>query len=451
MHGQRGFYGRGIGLFVLGVVVGGLAMGGLHSHSKEVAFEDEGLDTTEGMDEVMPTSFSVMDRNGCVCRSCEEALAVAHDRLVGLEDRIESCEKEATAREEEEFRRQDGLREDDTTENKEEEEEEGGSSSNVHDVTRSDSMKMMKKKKKKKKKGGIQRGGKEKEEEVYEFAAEPIEVFVGIQSGVTSSGMEKTDYDYADRRSTIRHTWLRTKDAAFQKKLADHGIVVKFVMGHALDEASEEALVRESRMHGDLLRLDLSETYANLAEKSHAFFKVVMSLYDPTYIVKVDDDVYFKLSRLPSIVQHWTSIGADYIGCMKTGEIQMDPKFKWFEPQHTLLGDASYFAHTWGSVYVLSGAAAQAMLEINKEHLRFFANEDVTVGAWMLALDMKHYDDRRLCLSACGHAGVAVMDMPHPGLKHVHKRMLELDSTPECREDDFDQDIQVIMPFMNFP
>eukprot|EP00889_Picochlorum_renovo_P003063 jgi/Picre1/30093/NNA_005462.t1 len=122
MHGQRGFYGRGIGLFVLGVIVGGLAMGGLHSHSKEVAFEDEGLDTTKGMDEVMPTSFSVMDRNGCVCRSCEEALAVAHDRLVGLEDRIDSCEKEATAREEEEFRRQDGLREDDTAENKEEEE-----------------------------------------------------------------------------------------------------------------------------------------------------------------------------------------------------------------------------------------------------------------------------------------------------------------------------------------
>ena len=451
MHGQRG-----IGIFVLGVLVGGLlcglAMRGLHSHSKEMAFEDDGVDVVDnGTDEVMPTSFSVMDRNGCVCRSCEEALAVAHDRLVGLEDRINSCEKEATAREEEEFRRQDGLRED--TEDTEDTEEGG---SDVHDesadATRSDSMKARKKKKKvapkvlnEGKKGGIQGA-----EEAYEFAAEPIEVFVGIQSGVTSSGMEKTDYDYADRRSTIRDTWLRTKDEAFQKKLADHGIVVKFVMGHALDEASEEALVRESRIHGDLLRLDLKESYDNLAEKSHAFFKAVMASYDPSYIIKVDDDVYFKLSRLPSIVQHWTSIGADYIGCMKTGEIQMDPKFKWFEPQHTLLGDASYFAHTWGSVYVLSGAAAQAMLEINKEHLRFFANEDVTVGAWMLALDMKHYDDRRLCLSACGTAGIAVMDMPHPGLKHVHKRMLELDSTPECREDDFDQDIQVIMPFMNF-
>ena len=458
MRGQRGC--RGIGMFVLGVVVGAILVGMLmHSGSKEVPFEDDG-DIGGGMeDEVMPTSFSVMDANGCVCRSCEEALAVAHDRMVGLEDRISSCEKEATARDEEEFRREDDEGEE-TTDDRGGIDNERDDDGDRHTTHKDDSdkddddydeanqkvdddMEKTTKKKKKKTKGEV-------EEDVFEFAVEPIEVFVGIQSGVTLRGMEKTDYDYTDRRSLIRDTWLRAKDSAFQKKLSDHGIVVKFVMGHALDDKSEQALVRESRIHGDLLRLELHETYANLAEKSHAFFKAVMSLYDPNYIIKVDDDVYFKLSRLPSVVKHWDSIDADYVGCMKTGDIQMDPKYKWFEPQHTLLGDASYFAHSWGSVYVLSRIAAQAMLEIKKENLRFFANEDVTVGAWMLALDMKHYDDRRLCLPACGRAGIAVMDIPHPGLEHVRERMLELDSTPECREDDFGQDIQVVMPFMNF-
>lgn len=35
-----------------------------------------------------------------------------------------------------------------------------------------------------------------------------------------------------------------------------------------------------------------------------------------------------------------------------------DKKYRWYEPQHALLGSKSYFAHTWGSAYVLSGETA---------------------------------------------------------------------------------------------
>ena len=38
---------------------------------------------------------------------------------------------------------------------------------------------------------------------------------------------------------------------------------------------------------------------------------------------------------------------ADYIGCMKTGPVIKSPKYRWYEPQHTLIG-AEYFAHAWG-------------------------------------------------------------------------------------------------------
>lgn len=38
---------------------------------------------------------------------------------------------------------------------------------------------------------------------------------------------------------------------------------------------------------------------------------------------------------------------ADYIGCMKTGPVMKSNKYRWFEPQHMLIG-AEYFAHAWG-------------------------------------------------------------------------------------------------------
>ena len=36
--------------------------------------------------------------------------------------------------------------------------------------------------------------------------------------------------------------------------------------------------------------------------------RLVIKLYDAEYIVKVDDDVYFRLDRLPSTVLQWSSM-----------------------------------------------------------------------------------------------------------------------------------------------
>jgi hypothetical protein len=35
------------------------------------------------------------------------------------------------------------------------------------------------------------------------------------------------------------------------------------------------------------------------------------------------------------------------------------------------------------------------------DHLRLLANEDTSVGLWMLAADVKHFEDMRLCSPAC--------------------------------------------------
>lgn len=50
------------------------------------------------------------------------------------------------------------------------------------------------------------------------------------------------------------------------------------------------------------------------------------------------------------------------------------PEWRWYEPQHAVLGSKEYFTHAWGSIYVLSGSAASSIAQTASK-LRYFANE----------------------------------------------------------------------------
>ena len=59
---------------------------------------------------------------------------------------------------------------------------------------------------------------------------------------------------------------------------------------------------------------------------------------------------------------------------------------------------------------------------------------DVTVGGWMLAMNVTHLDDRRMCEESCGPATVAVYDIPHcAGLCDAPKSLPLLYASPACR------------------
>ena len=60
---------------------------------------------------------------------------------------------------------------------------------------------------------------------------------------------------------------------------------------------------------------------------------------------------------------------------MKTGQIIKSQRWRWYEPQHVLLGGGSYFTHAWGPAYVLSGRVAADLAAMRPGSLRHFANE----------------------------------------------------------------------------
>ncbi|KAK2077461.1 hypothetical protein QBZ16_004306 [Prototheca wickerhamii] len=252
-----------------------------------------------------------------------------------------------------------------------------------------------------------------------------------MTTGFTTN-KEDPKYNYELRRQSLRSSWVPATDEARKELLEGSGIVVEFVIGHSPLPEAEEAVAREQAAHGGFLRLDLVETYADLPRKTLVFFSTVLQKYRPRYIFKVDDDVFLRLDRVAVAVAQWASIEADYVGCMKGGQVLKSPRYRWYEPNHALLGP-EYFTHTWGSAYVLSREIVEALLFVPPRHLRRLANEDVTVGAWMLALNATHYDDRRMCAAACSDSSLVVYDYPKcAGLCEPVKRLLELQADPAC-------------------
>jgi hypothetical protein len=66
--------------------------------------------------------------------------------------------------------------------------------------------------------------------------------------------------------------------------------------------------------------------------------------------------------------------------------------------------------------------------------LRRFANEDVSVGAWALALDVRLLDERRLCAQTCEGRGLAlaVWNFSCTGLCDAPRGMRAHHALPAC-------------------
>eukprot|EP00803_Ostreobium_quekettii_P008075 evm.model.scf_194.3 EVM.evm.TU.scf_194.3 scf_194:20205-23426(+) len=255
--------------------------------------------------------------------------------------------------------------------------------------------------------------------------------FVGVQTGFTHNIADISKYNYQRRRRRLRETWFPEDQAALDRLEQKESIVLRFVIGHHDDPEMEQQIADETKECGGcFLRLDFQERYLNLAHKTLAFVSLVIKRYDVEYIVKIDDDVYLRLDRLPSSVRQWSSMDKDYVGCMKNGHIFTDPSLRWYEPQHRLLGSKDYFSHAWGCVYALSGRAATLISSIDPKMFRFFNNEDVTIGSWFVAFNVSHYDDRRLCETSCSETALVVYDFPdcagfcdaYARLPEVHKK-----------------------------
>ncbi|KAL8130156.1 hypothetical protein V2J09_019311 [Rumex salicifolius] len=210
-----------------------------------------------------------------------------------------------------------------------------------------------------------------------------------------------TAFNSRKRRDSLRTTWMPQGEK--RKKLEEEkGIIIRFVIGHSSISGGilDKAIEAEDKKHGDFLRLEHVEGYLELSAKTKAYFATAVSLWDADFYVKVDDDVHVNIAALGRTLARHRSKPRVYIGCMKSGPILARKGVRYHEPEHWKFGGEGnkYLRHATGQIYAISRDLA-TYISINQHILHKYANEDVSLGTWLIGLDMLHIDDKRLC---CG-------------------------------------------------
>ncbi|KAL8145489.1 putative beta-1,3-galactosyltransferase 2 [Apium graveolens] len=249
-----------------------------------------------------------------------------------------------------------------------------------------------------------------------------------------------TAFSSRKRRDSIRATWMPQGEK--RKKLEEEkGIIIRFVIGHSATVGGilDRAIEAEGRKHGDILRLDHVEGYLELSAKTKTYFATAVSTWDAEFYIKVDDDVHVNIATLGETLIRHRKKPRIYIGCMKSGPVLAQKGVRYHEPEYWKFGEAGnkYFRHATGQLYAVSKDLA-TYISVNQHVLHKYANEDVSLGAWFIGLDVEHIDDRRLCCGTppdcewkaqAGNVCVASFDWTCSGIcrsvdriKDVHRR-----------------------------
>ncbi|KAF3627732.1 putative beta-1,3-galactosyltransferase 6 [Capsicum annuum] len=210
-----------------------------------------------------------------------------------------------------------------------------------------------------------------------------------------------TAFSSRKRRDSLRETWMPNGDK-LSKLEKEKGIVVRFVIGHSAIPGGvlERAIDSEDAQYKDFLRLDHIEGYHELSTKTRLYFSKVVTIWDADFYVKVDDDVHLNLGMLAGTLAKYKSKPRVYIGCMKSGPVLSQKGLKYHEPEYWKFGEEGnkYFRHATGQIYAISRDLA-TYISINSGILHRYANEDVSLGSWLIGLEVEHVNERSMC---CG-------------------------------------------------
>lgn len=245
-----------------------------------------------------------------------------------------------------------------------------------------------------------------------------------------------TTFSNRKRRDSIRGTWM-PQGEKLKKLEKEKGIVMRFVIGHSVTPGGvlDRAIDAEEEKHMDFLRLNYVERQHKQSSKTQLYFSVAVANWDAKYYIKVDDDIHVNLGVVWSILAQYRSKPRVYIGCMKSRPAVAQKGVKFHEPEFWKFGEANkYFRHATGQIYAISKDLA-TYITMNRYILHKYANEDVSLGSWLIGLDVEHVDDRSLCCATptecegkaqTGHACAASFDWNCSGICKSVERMKEI-------------------------
>lgn len=151
-----------------------------------------------------------------------------------------------------------------------------------------------------------------------------------------------------EARRALRSTWFS------RRTLQPMDASVVFVLGAVNSSQTQTDILRESRIHKDIIQSDFMDSYRNLSLKTTAMLKWVKKFcHSVQYVLKTDDDTLVNLEKLVAVLNK-IHIPRIVLGHVIAGAVPYrDNTSKWFVTQEEY--SASYYPKFCsGSGYVLS-------------------------------------------------------------------------------------------------
>ncbi|KAA8584001.1 hypothetical protein FQN60_015209 [Etheostoma spectabile] len=169
-------------------------------------------------------------------------------------------------------------------------------------------------------------------------------------------------------------------------------------MEHHASKLRQEdaALHQESLRHGDMVFLDVVDTYRNVPSKLLQFYKWSVGNADFNLLLKTDDDCYINVDSVLMKIDRKGLKRSNFWWGKQSWAV--DRIGKWQELEYA---SPAYPAFACGSGYVVSHDLVQ-WLASNADKLKAYQGEDVSMGIWMAAVGPQKYQDAGwLCEKEC--------------------------------------------------
>ncbi|KAG9274826.1 UDP-GalNAc:beta-1,3-N-acetylgalactosaminyltransferase 2 [Astyanax mexicanus] len=160
----------------------------------------------------------------------------------------------------------------------------------------------------------------------------------------------------------------------------------------------DEALLEESRRFGDMVFVDVVDTYRTVPSKLLQFYKWAVRNADFSLLLKTDDDCYVDVDAVLMKIDRKNLTRSNLWWGNFRQSWAVDRVGKWQELEYA---SPVYPAFACGSGYVVSRDLVE-WLASNAEKLKAYQGEDVSMGIWMAAVGPNKYQDAGwLCEKEC--------------------------------------------------
>lgn len=192
-------------------------------------------------------------------------------------------------------------------------------------------------------------------------------------------------------------------------------------------EEQEAELQAESHAHGDMVFVDVVDTYRNVPRKLLLFYRWLEGAVTFHFLLKTDDDCYIHLDNVLRALERVQGPNAWWGNFRLNWAV--DRTGKWQELEYM---SPAYPAFTCGSGYVISRDIVQ-WLAANADRLKTYQGEDVSMGIWMSAIGPRRYqDDGWLCEKSCDRAMLSAPQFSAQELAELWRQKQRCGNPCEC-------------------